>query len=433
MKIPTRITVPVSLAMLCAGGVLVFVWWQLSEATRVRLQPATPSAGTGQVIIPATLSPADARDQALLHLRQGDLLALRGEWAAAEKAYQAAVDAQGGLPALRKLVLAQLQRRDMTGVRASVRALKAAGARPEDTDLIENIVLLRTGEIVQARARLAQATEAPHTHYGLALLSIIEGNHEHARTELQQTIDGWEPVLRANAKVLLGAYEEFVLFPESSNLHLVTLIARALAQVQECELALPLLNQVTREKDDYRDAWIVQGYCELTTERNEQALSSLEHAYNLNPEKPEIQYFLARAYAALGKHDEAVTFLQYALENGFTPKSEVHRLLAREALTKGDAVLALAQFDALTEAEDASLESFEGYVTTALALDQKDQALAKAAAATVKFPEDAHAWELLGLAAAEAGKTDEARTALNKALELDPYRTSAKERLEKLK
>ena len=433
MKIPSRITVPVALAMLCTGAVLLLLWWRLSEATRSRVPPTTPKTSTGQVIVPSSLAPVDARDQALLHLRQGDILALRGEWADAEKEYQAAVASQGGLPALRKLVLAQLQRRDMVGVRETIRTLKAAGARPEDTNLIENIVLLRTGEIVQARARLAQATDSPHKHYGLALLAIIEGNHEQARAELAEVVNGWEPVLRSNAKVLQGAYEEFALFPESSNLHLITLLARALAQVQECELALPLLNQVTREKDDYRDAWIVQGYCELTTERSEQALASLEHAYNLNPEKPEIQYFLARTYAALGKHDEAITFLQYALENGFTPKSELRRLLAREALTKGDAVLALAQFDALTEGEDATLESFEGYVSTALALDQKDQALAKATAATVKFPEDANAWDLLGMAAEAAGKKEEARTALNKALELDPYLTSAKERLDQLK
>jgi len=55
--------------------------------------------------------------------------------------------------------------------------------------------------------------------------------------------------------------------PRVREIHLLTLVSRALAQVQECELALPLLSQVTGIQDDYRDAWIVQGFCELSSER----------------------------------------------------------------------------------------------------------------------------------------------------------------------
>jgi tetratricopeptide (TPR) repeat protein len=381
----------------------------------------------------APLPPADSRDLSLLKLREGDLFALRGEWAEAVKAYEEAVKLNGGLPALRKLALSQLQRRDMRGLQDTIRKLKAAGARPEDVALIENIVLLRTGELTTANKRLTEAADTPQKHYGLALLAIIEGNHDTAKQELNAVIAGWEPVLRTNARTLLSAYEEFALFPESSTLHLLTLLSRALAQVQECELALPLLTEVTREKEDYRDAWLVQGYCELATERREQALVSLEHAYNLNPEKPEIQYFLARAHAALGEHDNAITFLEYALQNGFEPKSEARRLIASEALKKGDALAALAQYKLLAEEKDSSIETFEGAVTTALALDRKEEAYALAKLATTRLPEVARAFDLLGLAASEAGKKEEARAALMKALELDPYLLSAKERLEKLK
>jgi predicted Zn-dependent protease len=358
---------------------------------------------------------------------------MRGEWADAEQEYAQAVELSGGLPALRKLALAELQRRDLEGLQVTIRKLKAAGARPEDVALIENIVLLRTGELTEARKRLEEAQDSPQKHYGTALLSIIEGNHEWAQKELQETLVGWEPVLRAHARKLLDAYEEFAAFPRSSDAHLVTLLSRALAEVQECELALPLLNQVTREHDDYRDAWIVQGYCELTTERPQQALVSLEHAYNLNPEKPEIQYFLARANAALGEHDNAITYLQYALQNGFQPVAEVRRLIAKEALAKGDALVALSQYRELTKEEDATMESFDGAVTTALAIGEKDDAYTLTLEATKRFPNDARAFELLGQAALAKNQKEEARTAFSKALELDPFSLNVKEQLEKMK
>ncbi|KKW37071.1 MAG: hypothetical protein UY85_C0064G0005, partial [Candidatus Peribacteria bacterium GW2011_GWB1_54_5] len=196
----------------------------------------------------AVSAAVDPRDQALFHLRQGDLLALRGQWAEAQEEYEKAVDANGGLPALRKLAQAQLQRRDMNGVHSTLRQLKKAGAKTEDLLLLESIVALRTGELLETRRLLQNAEDSPQKHYGLALLSIIEGNHEQAQIELQEVINGWEPVLRSNARTIMAAYQEFALFEESLNIHLITLLARALAQVQECELALPLLVQVTQAR-----------------------------------------------------------------------------------------------------------------------------------------------------------------------------------------
>jgi len=438
MKIPARILVPIVFALLCTILLLALLWWQLTAASHQALRRTDPTGTdvdtlTGSGSFETELTPTDSRDLSLLHLREGDLYAIRGEWAEAAKAYEQAVAMDGGLPALRKLALAQLQRRDMGGLNETIRKLKAAGARPEDVALIENIVLLRTGELGTARKRLEDATDSPQKHYALALLNIIEGNHTVAQQELQTVTTGWEPALRTNARTLLGAYEEFALFPQSSDLHLITLLSRSLAQVQECELALPLLAQVTKEKDDYRDAWIVQGYCELTTERPQQALVSLERAYNLNPEKPEIQYFLARAHAALNQHENAITFLEYALQNGFTPKSEIRRLIASEALKKGDAAAALGQYKALVEEPDAGIEAFDGAVSTAVALKRNDEAIALATLATQRLPENAKAFDLLGWTYLEGGKKEEARSALTKALQLDPYLLSAKDRLEKLK
>ncbi|KKW42180.1 MAG: hypothetical protein UY90_C0040G0001, partial [Candidatus Peregrinibacteria bacterium GW2011_GWA2_54_9] len=221
MSIPARITAPIVCALLCAAALVAFLWWQLAQSTEILRRATTETVETP--VIPQTTTAVsaavDPRDQALFHLRQGDLLALRGQWAEAQEEYEKAVDANGGLPALRKLAQAQLQRRDMNGVHSTLRQLKKAGAKTEDLLLLESIVALRTGELLETRRLLQNAEDSPQKHYGLALLSIIEGNHEQAQIELQEVINGWEPVLRSNARTIMAAYQEFALFEESLNIH----------------------------------------------------------------------------------------------------------------------------------------------------------------------------------------------------------------------
>ncbi len=433
MRIPARILAPILLAVICSGLIVGFLWWQLMQSAQMLRREESPERNPGS--LPGeTLSdlPVDPRDRSLLALREGDLFALRGEWAEAERAYGEAVELKGGLPALRKLVQAQLQRRDYAAVRSTIRKLRSAGSRPEDVLLLESILELRSGELVKARSILEGAQDSPQKHYGLALLGIVQGNHDQARTELTLVTNGWEPVLRQNARILQAAYDEFSLFPESPNSHLITLLSRALAQVQECELALPLLIQVTQRTTDYRDAWIVQGYCELITERPEQALISLEQAYTLDPEKPEIQFFLGKTYASLDEHQNAITFLEYALQNGFEPPSEIRRLIAEQAVALGNTDLALTQYEALTEDPQARLEAYEGYVEAVQAMGRKEEALAKAEEAVKRFPENPKAHELLGSIAIALERWEIARPALTRALDVNPYSLRAKELLKRI-
>ncbi len=425
------------LALICAGALIGMLWWQLKESA-FRMEDATRTTKNTtdlplRPVAPTDLTPLPSDgDAAIVHLRQGDLLALRGEWTEAQQEYELAVQAGGELPALRKLAQAQLQRRDMDGVRKTIGKMKDAGAKSEDLLLLESIVHLRTGELVKAREVLEAGGDSPQQHYGLGLLSVIEGSHERARQELAIVMNGWEPVLRANARTLQAAYDEFALFPESPEIHLVTLLSRALAQVQECELALPLLNQVTLEQADYRDAWIVQGYCELATERPEQSIASLEQAYQLDPQKPETQYFLGRAYAASGDALNAITFLEYALANGFQPETDVRRELAAQALQSGRGEVALEQYSVLAQREDAPLETFQQLAQTSLALAQNERAVLAGKAAVEKFPESAPASLLLGNILAATGDKDGAKAAYERALQLDPFLVEADKKLKEL-
>lgn len=434
MTISRSLAVPALLALATAALIGGFLFWQLDSARALLQRMGNASAESGSTIRAVTPLPSPVLhgDAALTALRSGDLFALRGEWTEAESEYRRSVDAGGGLTALRKLAQAQLQRRDIDGARDTLRSLRSAGARDEDLVLLESIINLRSGARDDARRLLTDAAESPQKHYGLSLLAIVEERHEDARASLAATLAGWEPTLRGYAKALLAAYDEYDLFTDSPDTHRKTLLSRALADVGECELALPILASVLAAQDDYRDAWIVQGYCQLTTERPDEAKASLERAYAIDPQKPEIQYFLARTFAELGDHQAAVTYLKYAIENGFSPAAEAKRLLAAEAFAAGDTTLALQQLDELTRAEGAGVDAFADFVTAALGTGQKEEAYARAQAAVAAHPNNAAAHDLLGWAALETNRKDEARAALTKALELDPSLQSARTRLDSL-
>lgn len=435
MTLSRSLAVPALLALAVAAAIGGVLFWQLDNARALLQRMNGNDAASGAVV--RTVSPLPARvehgDAALTALRAGDLLALRGDWREAETEYRAAVDAGGGLTALRKLAQAQLQRRDVDAARNTLRSMRSAGARDEDLVLLESIIGLRSGSLDEARRLLTDAAESPQKQYGLGLLAIVEGRHDDARAALSAVLAGWEPTLRGYAKALLGAYEEYDLFEDSPDTHRQTLLARALADVGECELALPLLSPVLARQDDYRDAWIVQGFCQLTTERPDEAKLSLERAYQIDPQKPEIQYFLARTFSKLGDHQAAVTYLRYAVENGFAPAAEAKRLLASEAFAAGDATLALQQLDDLTRADGAPVSAFADFVTAAIGVGQKEEAYARAQAAVAAHPENGEAHGLLGWAAAETNRKEEAKTELQKALDLDPTLRDARTRLDALR
>ncbi len=425
----TRILVPVTLAvLLVAALLLLFVVNRNAalQAFRAATRPGTWVA-TLQNIPGVALT--DGGDASLLHSRTGDVAALAGEWKEAEEEYAAAVATDGGVAALKKLAHAQLQRRNIDGARTTLDRLKREGGRAEEILLLSVTLALHENQTARAAELLASGGESPHKHFASALLSLVTGDHVQAQVELAATMEGWDPQLRASARALQDAYDEYALFPASTEIHLLALLSRALAQAQDCPLALPLLRRVTDAQDDYRDAWIVQGYCQLVTEQADAALVSLERAYTLDPQKAETQYFLGRAYAVKDDHGNAVTFFQYALQNGFKPERDVRRALAREARAAGDLQLAFAQEKVLATSSGADLTTIQGFVELALQAEKGEDAYEAAKKATEFWPQNARAYDLLGSAAVALAREDEARAAWQKALELDGSLDDVKEKL----
>ena len=433
MKVPTRIYVPILIALVLGGAVGVTFLWQIHASiekieSAFHTQPL--SKNSLLKILPGGREiPTDSasQSQALMELRQGEIFEWKGEWKQAEQHYKQSVIVGGGVPALRKLASIQLQRREYDAAKDTIRSLQKE-SDSDDVILFEGILALRKGDIKGATDIFSRHAETPQGHYGLGLVAIASVDHETAKRELLSATQGNDPAIRTAAKVILSAFEEFLLFPEGQDVHLAALIAHALAQVSECETALPLVDTVVQAEGNYRDAWIVKGYCEFTTERTKDALLSLEQAYSLDPEKPEIQYFLARTHAALGDPQNAVTFLQYALMNGFQPEDDAHELLAEYALELGNIPLALEQYKYLANRKESTIRDYERYIElVSHSPEQANDALTLAKVALTRWPDDTRALTLSAQAAFLAGQSDTAEQHILKALHIDPKNTKAVE------
>ncbi len=432
LRINKRLVLTLLLAVLCVAAFLVVWWYQLRQTVKESLQRPEVVRQTGSSSV-VTALPIATQDATLLTLHAGDQAALRGDWQQAKVLYQEVVTTNNSLLSLRKLAESQLQLSDSEGLEATLVTLAERGARREDIDRLRLSLLLRTGNTSQVKEELQQLEDSPQKSYLEALLAIISENQEGALVHLQAVEDGWDPLLRTRAKVLINAYDEYNQFERESSAHLQTVLARALAEVQECPLAIGLATKASAALPTYRDAWLMQGFCSVTIGEYEQAITALEKAYTLDRQKPEIQYFLARSYRAVGRYEDASVYFRRAKANGFEPVDEITVALAKVAIEAGDFSAARLQYRDLKDKEGPlQQDGFYGFIESSLNINAFEDAYQVATEMIKLYPEDAKAFELLGVTANKTERVEVAKTALQRALELNPYLTVAQEVLKDL-
>jgi len=230
---------------------------------------------------------------------------------------------------LRQTVKESLQRPEIIETSGSSAVLNVLPIATQDAALLAL-------HVQQVETELQQLEDSPQKSYLQALLAIVKENKEEAVDYLQAVEDGWDPLLRSRSKVLIAAYDEYDQFERENIAHLQTVLARALAEVQECPLAIQLAAKASSQLPTYRDAWLMQGFCNVTIGQYEQAIIALEKAYTLDRQKPEIQYFLARSYRAVERLEDATVYFRRAKANGFQPVDEITVALAEVAIDAGN-------------------------------------------------------------------------------------------------
>lgn len=350
----------------------------------------------------------------------------QGDAAAARQDYELLWRRDRDEAAARKLFSLLLVTQEFTGADRLLQEMREGGSPPLVLASLQGLLQLHRGDTALAKVAFTAIADSAEGAYGLGLVALVEGRHEEARQFVESVRDtSTDPILTAYANEILAAYTEFGLFLDGDPTHLQTLLARALARVQMCSLALPILQRVTELQADYRDAWIILGYCGLQLHR-EEAVRALRQAYYVDPEMPEIQYFLARAYEDQGQFDRAFTYMSYAVVNGFEPVSEARARRARYAEATGRYEEALAEYRVLLAASGATLDLYQRAVRLLmLSIGDRLEAAEVAEFAVQSFPQRAEALDLRGWVALEEGVLDRAETSLREALSRDPSLASA--------
>jgi tetratricopeptide (TPR) repeat protein len=281
--------------------------------------------------------------------------------------------------------------------------------------------LIRNTELQQAIIILAQ-TQSPENSYLRALANIALNNFSNAENELNYLVSvSQNAPWKQNALNLLESIKESSLQPSGPLSYLQTLMAKTLNSIQEHELAIHMATQATEENPDYRDAWMLLGYANLSLQKYKEAEANLMNAYSLDPSKAEIQYFLAVAHNKLNNPHHSNTFLNYALKNNFYPQENIYELLAENAILKEDFEEANAYLNKRLQMSNTTVQDYIRPVW--LQIEKRNnlkEARRLSQEAIKSFPNHALSTNLMAWVELASGNTDAAIRQLNQAQIMDP-------------
>ncbi len=301
------------------------------------------------------------------------------------------------------------------------------------------VLIIKTRQFIAARKYqevldLLAGIENPPAvlKYYKAVLLALQNNHKEAKKILKSLssveispdtyndrinlITGEESQKIGDLKTVYLEFEELV---EPEDPHLFASLAKALAQNNEFSLAREFTDIAIAEDINYIDGWLIRGFTHLSQKNYAQAENDLRQSYELDPIRPETQYFLALALLEQKKYKESLIFFEKTLDYDFEFSEEVRwKLLDIYAQQKKyDKVL---EFYKNLLTYNSEPKRFISAVHTAVDLLKKpEEALIFSKLLLKKNTKDQtalniHAWALIA-----NKKLDEAELILNKTLTLN--------------
>lgn len=196
-------------------------------------------------------------------------------------------------------------------------------AQNENHDNWENVVaLVKTNSYfedrqVSSKDALGQISSSEgdgfiYKNYYLALLSTDNPQSAQqfiANIDITKVAD---PTLQAVLERMTKAYEKIISDPDNlvqNN----TLIAYELIQAELYKTALPLLETVIVENDEYYAAYMYSGVCYMKMDNYEEAQKQFETATTVDPEEIQPWVFLAQVYSHQNNQKSAIDAYERAL------------------------------------------------------------------------------------------------------------------------
>jgi tetratricopeptide (TPR) repeat protein len=222
------------------------------------------------------------------------------------------------------------------------------------------------------------------------------------------------------------AFQEYELYQGGQNIFLQALLVQALIDNTDYELALELLKKVLKQRSDYRDAWIMQGYAYLHLEDFSEAKDSFERAYDLDTTKPETQYFLAVSLEEINQKKKALEMYNLAYKNHYEPKVHVVQKIADLSLEFGYYKEAYKLYEEKLKLSNNDVDSYIQPIWIALSkLSNIDKAENLAEWARKVFPSEAQSYNLSAWVEIERGDYERAQSFLHQSFSFHPNFSAA--------
>jgi tetratricopeptide (TPR) repeat protein len=283
--------------------------------------------------------------------------------------------------------------------------------------------LISQRELTKAEQIFNSVTQATYqSKYYQGILAAYFQKNDDAKRLLNESLQlNPNDDYRKKAQNFLNAYNEYTFNAESPTVHLKVLLARSFVQTGEYQIAIPLLFDVTKEKTDYRDAWLILGVAYLNIEKYQDAIEALERAKTLDPEKAETLFYLGLSYYSINDFKKAEQSLTAAKENGYQPEIQIDQKLAEIYLQLQDFPKSAANYEQVISLNDNDVNYFVKPIWIYLEkTNQPDKALKLAAKAVKDHPKVAMSHNLMGWALIFNNQLAKAESHLKMAMALDP-------------
>ena len=257
----------------------------------------------------------------------------------------------------------------------------------------------------------------------LAIIYLSEKNFEESKKLFKEIASdqNTSTQILAKSKTFIDAFTEYEKNSSSPKTHLQTLLAKGLIENDEYQIAISQLFDVIKEKNDYRDAWILLGYAYLKLDQTPEAIDSLEEAKKLDKTKPETLFYLGLSYYSKGDYNKALENLELAKTAGYEPKIQVDQKLAEIYLQLNNNQQAALHYESVISQNKSDINLFIRPIWLNIEkLNNPEKALSLATTALENHPQNAMAENLVGWAYIAKSDFQNAEIHLKKALSIDP-------------
>lgn len=311
-----------------------------------------------------------------------------------------AIEESGGVA--ERMALAEFYRKGGEGARALelVEQIfeEVGDPRTDEARFTYADILLDAGETERAEELAAGITEPVYRQLIQGRIALLRGDSATALATLDAAVLQWPD--NAGARYLAG----FAAIQAGE-------IDRAISHLREAVRADPggtdgglLLARIYLERGDYAEA----------------ARFARSHVRRRAPDQPEGYVLWTRALRMQEKFELAEGVITELEEAGLPMEAAVERASLERQTTGPSAALAVVESAGLDLTDLANEPALRSLVEDLLALGRADQAMARVEAALAAHPEAASLHSLQGRLYALRGDSEAARTAYEKARELDP-------------